>query len=83
MVEVGLTINEPIKVLVDKLAGVIETEEALETDQERVVEVPGWIADKEDWKEAISGATPEGVTLPLGEEDTEVPAAFVAVTVKV
>ena len=43
VVEVGFTVVEPMRVLVLKLPGVMATEEAFETFQERVLVTLGWM----------------------------------------
>lgn len=69
--------------LVEKLPGVIETDEAFVILQERVEETPGCTAEGEAEKEEIVGARPLGVTLPDADEEADVPTILVAVTTKV
>ena len=83
VVEVGFTRVLPMRVVVLKEPGVMDTEEAFVTDQESVEVTPGWMREEDAVKEETVGATADGVTLPEGDEEAEVPTAFVAVTVKV
>jgi hypothetical protein len=83
VVEVGVTIWEPVEVAVSfPIPWLMETVEARVVVQERVEREPGAIREGDAPKVAV-GARPLGVTLPEGEEEAEVPKAFVAVTMKV
>ncbi len=55
VVLVGETIREPVRELVEKDPGVIDTEEAFETLKERILEEPEAIYEGEEEKEEIWG----------------------------
>ena len=61
----------------------METDEALMVVQESVDETPGCMSEGDATKEEITGYVLLGVTLFEEEELAEVPARFVAETVKV
>jgi hypothetical protein len=61
----------------------MDTDEAFVVVQERVLETPGSISEKDAEKEEIVGSRLLGVTLFEADDDAEFPAAFVATTVKV
>ena len=83
VVEVGLTFVDPIRALVLKEPGVMDNKDASLTFQDRVEVPPEETEVGEAEKEDMAGWRLSGVTLLAGEEDAEVPAAFLAVTVKV
>jgi hypothetical protein len=84
VVVAGETIAVPVDVAASlPTPWLIETVVASEVVQERVLELPGWMNAGDAAKEPIVGARLLGVTLFEGEEDAEVPAPFVAVTMKV
>jgi hypothetical protein len=83
-VEVGVIVIEPVEVA-DWLPmpWLMDTDEAFVVVQERVLETPGSISEKDAEKEEIVGSRLLGVTLFEADDDAEFPAAFVATTVKV
>ena len=83
VVAVGLTTTEPVEVAWLPRPLSREAVSAPVVVHERVDGAPEVIDAGDAVKEEMTGASALGVTLFEGEEEAEVPAAFVAVTVKV
>src|ERR1035437_687088 len=83
VVEVALTTTEPVEVAASLPMPLSrETAVAPVVTQERTDEAPEIIEEGDAVKDEMTGARTLGVTLFDTEEEAEVPAAFVAVTVK-